>query len=256
LEDLQSPEISEEIEFVPEKFVRKRHHRAKKKCRSCQKIGIASAPARVSEGCHYGPQLHAHVAVSKCADSIPLNRLEKRYARNGMIIDRSTLHELFHRVGDLLAPISRRILELIAQAPYVNADETPIFVQAPERCKKGYVWTFLSDKLIGYVFSEGRSGETPETILGNTQGMLQVDAYSGYNVVCMPNGRERVGCIAHIRRKFFAALKNNPEETMVALNYILELYKIEYEAARQNILGSKKHLAMRKTIGKEHISLP
>jgi transposase len=65
----------------------------------------AEAPPTVIEGGHYGPGVYANVVVSKCDDSLPFYRIEKRYARNGCAINRSTLCELFHRSADILKPI-------------------------------------------------------------------------------------------------------------------------------------------------------
>jgi len=98
------------------------------------------------------------------------------------------------------------------------------------------------------VFSSGRSGETPASVLGESNGFLQADAYSGYNRVTTPKGRTRVGCWAHVRRKFFDAKDHAPDECNQALGAILALYEVEYEAANQNLLGSDKHLAMRKVV--------
>lgn len=253
LEDLKSPEESYEIELVPAHLVRIRHVRQKKKCRSCRKIITAPAPVRVTEGCQWGPRLHAHAVTAKCGDAIPFYRLAKRFQRDGMPVERSTLNRVFHRSAELLRPVANRILELVSQQERVNADETPIRVQAPEKCRRGYVWTFLSGKLIGYVFSPSRSGETPSRILGGTNGTLQVDNYTGYNAVTTPDARERVGCIGHVRRKFFRALESAPDEADTALAHILSLYEVEYEAARRGILGTSKHLALRRSLTKERL---
>jgi transposase len=98
--------------------------------------------------------------------------------------------------------------------------------------------------MIGFVYSFSRSGETPIKVLANTIGKLQVDGYVGYNRVCLPEGRVRVGCFAHVRRKFFEALSTE-SSAQRALDYILELYEVEYFAAEEGVLGTDRHLAMR-----------
>jgi len=246
---------NEEIEFVPAHFVRRRHVRRKKKCLACGHIGTAPGPERVVDGGHYGPGLYGYVAVSKCADAIPVYRLSKMLSRQGLELSRTTLNDIFHRTGELLTPVAKRILELIAQSSHVNADETPLAMQAPEKCKKGYIWTFLAEhqSLIGYVYGLSRSGQVPKDVLGGSAGTLQVDAYTGYNTVIVPDGRKRRGCLAHIRRYFFKAIGTAPEHANEALGRILDMYEVEYEAARQGVLGTAKHLAMRKTITKERM---
>ncbi len=61
--------------------------------------------------------------------------------------------------------------------------------------KRGFVWTFLAEKLIAYVFSSSRSGETPSTILGASTETLVVDMYTGYNEVTSTGGRTRAACL-------------------------------------------------------------
>ncbi len=134
------------------------------------------------------------LVVSKCAASMPLYRLEKAYARVGVPISRSTMNELFHRAAELLKPIYDDLLSAIRCEHVVHADETPMRVQA--RRKKAYVWTFRAGKNIGDVFTKSRSGATPREVLGDSQGVLVVDAYTGYNTVLGVNGRVRVACMA------------------------------------------------------------
>ena len=243
-------EVSFEYEFVPAHLVRLEHHRQKKACRCGQHIVTAPAPDRVSDGVQYGPGFHAHVAVSKCLDSMPLYRQARALSRAGVDINRSTLGDLFHRSAELLDPLHKRMLELIKSAKYVRADETPQPVLDKDKTHRGYMWNFNTDELVGFVFSPGRSGETPVSVLGDSPGFLQADAYSGYNRVTTPNGRTRVGCWAHVRRRFYQARDLAPEECKHALDTILDLYEVEYHAADENVLGSDKHLAMRKAESK------
>jgi transposase len=70
---------------------------------------------------------------------------------------------------------------------------------------------------------------------------------SGYNQVCTPENRKRLGCLAHLRRYFFKALPTAPDEAQHAMDQILELYRVEYDAADQDVLGTATHLAIRRT---------
>lgn len=249
--DLTEGEVSFEYEYIPSRLIRRKHIRKKKACACGGYIVTAPAPARVSEGVQYGPGFHAHVVTSKCADSLPLYRQAKQLSRAGVPICRSTLGDLFHRCADLLSPLHQRITEIVRHAKYVRADETPQPVIDKDKCRRGYMWNFNTDELVAYMFSPSRSGETPATVLEASQGFLQTDAYSGYNRVTTPEKRKRVGCWAHARRKFFLANEHAPEQVKHALDTILELYQVEYQAAEEDILGSDKHLAMRKTKSKK-----
>jgi len=193
------------------------------------------------------------VAVAKCLDSMPLYRQARSLSRAGVKISRSSLCDLFHRTAELLEPLYNRTQELIRNAKYVRADETPQPVMDKDKTHRGYMWNFNTDELVAYVFSPGRSGETAAAVLGDSQGFLQADAYSGYNRVTTPKGRTRVGCWSHVRRRVFNAREHAPEECKYALETILKLYEVEYQAADDNLLGSDKHLAMRKTESKRII---
>ena len=243
--DINGGEESFEYEYIPGRFIRRRHIRKKKACKCGGCIITAPAPSRVSEGVQYGPGFHAHVVTSKCADSLPLNRQSNRMARQGVPISRSTLCDLFHRCAELLKPLWSEMIKRIARSIYVNADETPMPVFARIKTKRGYVWTFIDEYNVTYYFSATRSGETPIKVLGESTGFIQVDAYSGYNPICTPEKRKRIGCLGHVRRYFFAALETSPEEAKHAMDQILKLYQVEYDAAEKGILGTKEHLKKR-----------
>lgn len=186
------------------------------------------------------------MVVSKCADALPIDRQSRRFARHGLAISRSTLTDIFHRTAELLRPVYARLVELVAVESHVNADETPIKVQAKGKTRTSYLWTFIAGTMLVYVFSRGRAGTTPSNVLGGTSGTLQVDAYTGYNAVCSVDGRTRISCLAHIRSKFFAARETEPEEANEALDRIRQIVEVEHDAAEANILGTAEHLALRR----------
>lgn len=213
-------------------------------------IITASAPSGVIEGGHYGAGVYANVIVSKCVDSIPLYRIEKIFERGGFAISRSTLCALFHRSAELLEPVYKRLVEIARQASYVGADETGLAMQNEGKCKKAWIWTLHCSTVIAYVFSKSRAGKVAKKLIGDTQGYLHVDGYSAYNAVCGENGRIRVACWAHARRLFFKAFKDFPDAKKM-LDWIVDLYRVEYTAANQEILGTIEHLELR-----EKLSVP
>jgi len=249
--DLGEGLVTEQIEHIPARLVRRRIVRQKKVCRCGETIVTAPAPPQVTDGAEYGPGLHAQVVVQKCADSMPLHRQAKAMARAGASVSRSTLGDLFHRSAELLAPIHARLLEQVAKAEHVNADETPLPVQAEGKCHQGYDWVFVADDdqgrpIIAHAYSPSRSGETPMRILGKSKGKLQVDGYSGYNQVTTPEGRERATCWAHGRRYFFKALKDAPEAGEV-MDLITDLYAVEWQAQEKGICGTDAHRLLRQS---------
>ena len=209
-------------------------------------IIMAPAPPSVIDGGHYGPSVYAHDVVSRCEFSLPHNRLGKMLGFSGYPISRSTLTSLYHRSAELLKPIYDRLFEITRHDPYVSADETGLAIQKKGGCKKGWVWMMLSVNAIVYYFSESRGGKIAKKLLGETTGYLQIDGYSGYNEICDKEngGRVRIGCWSHARRLFFEALSESSENRTM-LEWILELYRVEYKAAELDILGTADHLALR-----------
>jgi transposase len=240
-------------EYVPGYFRRQQHVRETLSCSCGEYIVTAPAPDKSTDKTHYGPGFIAHLLTAKCCDSIPLYRLEKQYARIGIPIARSTMTNLFHRNAELLSPLSNRLLDLVRGLPVVQADETSL--RRLDIKKRGFLWTFLGAlepesesaairHVIAYAFSPDRSGTTPSRVLGSSAGTLVVDAYTGYNAVTTPAGRERAGCLAHARRKLFAAVAQHPENRE-ALDIIRDVYVVEHDAKERGVARSPEHLALR-----------
>src|SRR5512138_1471941 len=239
-------------ELVPAIVERQLHNLEKCRCRCGEAIITAEGPAKVFDKTRFGPTFMAQVAVSKCADSLPLYRQAKAYRRSGVEVNDSTLGDLFHRTAALVEPLYDRLLKLIAGKEIVLADETTQRVLAKGKTRTAWLWSFIARdeverELIAYVFSRSRSGDTPVEVLGETKGKLVADAYSGYNKVTTPGGRQRAGCLAHLRRRFFDAQSAAPDAAKRAMDFILDVYRIERAALDADLLGTPEHLEMRQT---------
>ncbi len=245
LKPLGGGRVTRTFEHVPAQFIQHEHVQEVLACPCGEYVVTAEPPAKVVDKGRYGPGFVAHLITAKCADSIPLYRLEKAYQRIGIPIRRSTVNDLLHLGAELMFPIADRILYLVAHSGIVHADETSMRVIDEGKCRNGFLWTFRAGKLIAYRFAPSRSGETPKQILGGTKGTLVVDAYSGYNVVEEVSSRDRAGCHAHVRRHFFDALPSAPEARQ-ALDFILDLYRVEHEATERRIIRTPAHLALRR----------
>jgi transposase len=244
--------LSELYELQPSRVERQLHIQEKLRCRCGETILTADGPAKVYDKTRFGPTFMAQIAVSKCADSIPLYRQAKAYRRFGVPVEDSTLGDLFHRTAETAAPLANRLLELVADKEIVLADETTMRVQAKKKTRTAWLWSFIArdereKEIIAYVFSKSRSGETPVRVLADTIGKLVVDGYSGYNKVTLPGARERAGCMAHLRRKFFDAQSAAPDAARKAMDFILEIYRVERAALDTEVLGTAEHLRMRQT---------
>ena len=230
-------------DYIPGYFRRRRHIRETLACPCGQHMVVAPGPDHSIEGARYGDGFRSFVVTSKCADSIPLYRQAKQLSRLGIPISRSTLTDLLHQAAQSLEPLAARLLELVAAAEIVQADETSLKMQKPN--KRGFVWTFLAENLIAYKFASDRSGATPEKVLGAGLGTLVVDMYTGYNIVTGVGKRDRAACLAHVRRKFFDALAYAPEG-LVALELIRDIYVVEHDAKAAGVAGTAEHTQMRR----------
>ncbi|AKU95769.1 Mobile element protein [Labilithrix luteola] len=238
-------------EFVPASFVRHEHVQEVLRCRCGGCVVTAPGAPKVIEKGQYGASFLAHLAVAKCADHLPIYRLEKEFARKGMPVARSTMNELLHRASTLLEPVWKRLLDVVRERDIVLADETRLRILKGDsgKPKTGFVWTFGAADAdggydIAYQFAESRSGSTPKAVLEGTKGVLLVDGYSGYNDIEKISSRKRAACFARVRRYFFESLKTTPV-AQEALDIITELYRVEHDAKEQR-LSETSHLELRK----------
>jgi transposase len=243
--------VVERYEHVREHLVIQRFVLQTLASKDGEHIVTASPPPGVVDGGLYGPGLHAHVAVSRCADSMPLCRMEKSLGRAGSPIARSTLCSLFHRTAEQLKPLYDELKRVVRASRYVHADETGQRVLDQEQCHRGWMWLVLSRQAVVYHYSEGRGSDTATALLGGTTGNVTVDGFSGYNCISSSSEqRTRSGCWSHLRRKLYEAMsvdakKSEVHENREALNLIAALYKLEDEAREGGIEGTHEHLLLR-----------
>ena len=243
-------ETSTTYEYVPGRFVRRVHRREKLACTCGECILVAPTPAKLVAGGQYGFGFAAFLVVEKCADSIPIHRIERRFERLGIPMSRASMNDVLHAAAERAAPLVARLRARIAALSLVLADETSMRLQ--DRQKRGFVWVFHGrdesngGELVLYVFATDRSGETPAQILGGTQGILVVDGYTGYNIVTDPAGRARGGCWCHLRRKLFEARRASGDDADEGIAKVRPLFRLEHEATALDIVGTPDHLEMRK----------
>jgi transposase len=233
-------DVSEMLEYVPSHFKVIRHVRPKLSCASCQRIVQPSAPSRPIERGVAGPGLLAHVLVSKYCDHLPLYRQSQIYAREGIDLDRSTLADWVGGASALLEPLVRAIGRYALAGYKIHGDDTPVPVLLPGRgtTKQGRLWTYVrDDRPAGsadppaafFRYSPDRKGERPRAHLANFTGVLQADAYAGFDKLYGEKIKE-AACWAHVRRKFYdIQVALSSPIALEGLERIARLYKIEEE---------------------------
>ncbi|MDO8775726.1 MAG: IS66 family transposase [Burkholderiaceae bacterium] len=237
-------EETQRLEHIPARFVVKRFLARKYVCRCCTRFAVAPVPKSVISGSSFGsPSILADMAVNKYQFAIPLYRLTQIYERAGMRINRTTMADLMSSMADRLTPLYVRMHEILLDQDVIHADETVIQVlREPGRPpqSQSYMWQYCSgthaaQQIAMFEYQPTRAGAHALKFLTKPDGevfsgYLQVDGYAGYNAI---DAAARVGCMAHVRRKFVEALQAVPAENAkdsIALHpigLIQQLYVIE-----------------------------
>src|SRR5208282_2234828 len=234
-------DVTEILEYVPERVKVIRQVRPKLACAGCDRIVQASAPSRPLERSIAGPGLLAHVLVSKYSDHLPLYRQSEIYAREGVELERSTLAEWVGGTSRLLAPLVEALRRHVLAGQKLHADDTPVPVLAPGlgKTKTGRLWTYVRDDrpagdttpaAVWFAYTPDRKGEHPQAHLSKFTGTLQADGYAGFDQVYEAGHIQEAACWAHVRRKFYDlhAAHKSPVAAE-AMQRIGALYAIEKE---------------------------
>ncbi len=244
--DINSSKEHIEYVFKPARLVRVRHKFQKCICSNrCTIVSAPSPPKVANSNTRFSPSLYAHILTLRCFDAIPLSRQADQWARIGVPLQKSVIFDLFHRATLELRPLYHALLIQVCSSGIVNADETPQPFLADGKTHRGYFWVFASPHLSAYVFSDSRSGEIPKHLLGNHQGILVADGYTGYNKVQAIPSWDRAGCMSHARRYFLQALDQDPAFVDEVLVFFSAIYEIEAQARSTQIQGTDLHLKLR-----------
>ena len=209
-------DITETLEVIPRQWKVVQHVREKFTCRDCEKISQPPAPFHVLPRGFAGPSLLAMILFEKYGQHQPLNRQSERYARERIDLSVSTLADQVGGCAMLLRPLYELVRAHVFAGERVHGDETPVPVLAKHQCRKGRLWTYVRDDkpfagpappAAVFFYSRDRTAENPERHLAGYAGILQADAYAGFNRLYDADRKggpiTEASCWAHGRRKFF-----------------------------------------------------
>jgi len=209
-------DVTETLEVIPRQWKVIQHVREKFTCRDCEKISQAPAPFHVIARGWAGPSLLAMILFEKYGQHQPLNRQAERYAREGVPLSLSTLADQVGACCAVLAPLIERIEAHVFAAERLHGDDTTVPVLARGKTDLGRCWVYVrDDRPFGgpappaamFYYSRDRGGAHPVRHLAGYAGILQADAYSGYNKLYEADRRPgpiiEAGCWVHARRPFF-----------------------------------------------------
>lgn len=232
-------DVSEVLEYIPASFRVIRHVRPRVACQCGNCIAQAPAPSRPIARSFAGAGLLAHIMVAKYGDHLPLYRQQQIYAREGVELSDSTLGDWVGACHQLLRPLIDALHRYVFSAQKLHTDDTPIAVLAPGtgKTKQARLWTYVRDDrpsgnldapAVWFRYSPDRKGIHPQTHLQHYTGILQADAYAGYNALYESGRILEAACWAHVRRKFYDIHVSRPSPiTTHVLAQIAKLYQIE-----------------------------
>ena len=239
-------EVSEEIDMIPAKLIRRRTIRPKYACR-CGEAGvkIAPLPPRLIPQSRLGLGLATHILLSRFDDHLSFYRLEQQFReRHGILIPRQQMVQWTEQIAFWLRPVYDAMWRQMIAGGYLQVDETPVRVLDPDvegKAARGYLWFYAvpgGDVILD--FDRSRALKVVQQRLKDFTGTIQTDAYEVYQSLERKESRiERIGCLAHSRRRFYAALQQNLPDAIWFISQIRLLYQIEDEA--RDLVPAERH---------------
>lgn len=176
------------------------------------------------------PEVLAKIAVDRLHYHLTLYRIERWFAEMGCPVARSTLSYWMLWLGRLLQPVVKAQEAELEKAFKRHADDTEIRVLAEGECDRVRVWVVLGDvaggREIRFSFTEARTSETTQEVLGAHRGYLQVDACGTYDALFRERPLIEVGCWSHVLRRF-EEVEAVDSRAKPMLRLIRKLYQVE-----------------------------
>lgn len=209
-------DVTETLEVIPRRWKVIQTVRERFACRACEAVTQPPAPFHATPRGLFGPSLLAMILFEKFGTHQPLNRQRDRYAREGVELSLSTLADQVGACAAALRPLYLLIEAHVLAAERLHGDDTTVPVLARTKTDVARLWTYVRDDrpFAGpappaalFRYSRDRRAEHPIGHLAGYRGILQADAYAGYNALFradrLPVPLARALCWAHARRKFF-----------------------------------------------------
>jgi transposase len=234
-------EESSQLDVEPAKYFVLVTKREKRACRSCEELGVVSAPLpqRIIEKCLASDRIVIETVVGKYCNHTPLHRQSMILERDlGLGISRATLDGWVLKVGELLIPMVAAMRRELISGSYIQADETPVDVQTREgrgKNHQAYLWQYSRPGGTAvFDFRLGRGRDGPKRFLGQFEGILQTDGYAAYDQIGGPR-MVHAACWAHARRQFFEAVQLNPRDPVATpiVERMDELFAVDADARRK-----------------------
>jgi len=278
LEAIGKETVREEVSVIPQRAFVTRTLRVNYKCPCCDNktgepnIVKSPVPEPVIKRGLASPSSAAHVLYQKYVNAMPLYRQEKDWATHGVTLSRGTMANwVIYIAGHWLVPLWIQWKALLLSAPRIYADESVVQVlKEPGKSAQSQsrMWVYGSDAypsrslcerpecsdnvrtpanpgIILYEYQPDRSGKHARAFLRVDHPFyLHTDGYDGYEGI---ENAIRVGCWAHMRRKYNDAMPKSPPKdhpAYIGFQYCQKLFVLEQEYKKQG-LSPEERLAAR-----------
>jgi len=244
-------EVTEVLEVVPASFYVKRYIRPKYARPNGEGILIGTLPDRVIEKGIPSESVIALMTVDKYVYGMPLHRQIDKYSKMGVRIPASSASDWILRGWDHLRPLWELLRLIVTSQKYLQVDETPIKVLDRDHkngIHQGYMWLYHApvDRLVLFDYRKGRDQSGPKEMLADFKGIIQTDGYKVYDSLYGNHPDIHLTfCMAHARRYFVDALKDDEGQANYVLDEIQKLYLLEGQM-RDEAMGWEQRTQLRK----------
>jgi transposase len=228
--------VTHQLEMVSASLKILEHHQETRACPNCKQfITTAEKPCPPIPGSYAGPRLLGEIIVGKLDDGLPNNRQQKIFARDRIIIPRSTQSDWMQATANTLSILYDSMKRELLQSNIIKTDDTSIKIQDRKHknnMRKGKITTYIGDErnpVTMFDFSPDLSFNKNSEFLRDFCGIVQADAAGGFDALFQDGTKTEAGCSAHSRRKYFES--PFPEHSLrnTVLDIYTDLYAIERE---------------------------
>jgi transposase len=196
---------------------RRLRYRRRCDCPGPRTVIAPVAPNPVRKG-RFTASFLARLLYQKYVLGLPVHRIVKALAADGLDVAEGTVTGALMAVADLLAPLEQAIVARNGQAVHVHADETSWRVFERVEGKDGHrwwLWVFIAQDTVVFRMDPTRSTTVLERHFGVDRSderlaegrrlLLSTDFYTAYQCLARMEGVDPLWCWAHVRRYFIRA---------------------------------------------------
>ena len=243
-------EESEEITVTERSYTLVLHRRQKYRCRCNGCVATAPGPLKLIPGGRYSLDFASHVAISKYADHLPLERQVEIMSRHDLKVRSQSLWDQIEAAARVLRPTYEAIGAWLMTQSLLHADESGWLQIGDTGKPKWTAWVVCNPKATWFRIASSKSEAEGRRLLRGYQGTVVADGYQVYKQLARGRDPDTPGyhlahCWAHVLRKFRDDVPDDSRRNWL-LERIGALYKTEKEIVLEAGEDAAKHLALRK----------